>query len=163
MASRAGDSWFDKYSPKNVDEINIYPNISIYNRTLYTFGGKEEVYNKFLSYDAEILSQDELAFLDTNSCVLKIDISRYIVVVTVQGKVSVIGELNQRYIQKNKFDTYDLTIKDSKNYNIVPLTEIYNTDIFDYENLIERAELRVKEKFDEFMKQIRYGTTTFSD
>ncbi|KAG2731417.1 hypothetical protein G9P44_005833 [Scheffersomyces stipitis] len=172
------DSWFEQYIPKYVEDVNIYPNISIYNRKLYTFGGKEEVYNKFLSYNTEILSLDELAYLDTNSCVFRIDVSRYIVVISVEVKseegksqegkaarykTAVIGELNKRYIEKNKLNSYKINTRDSKDYLLVQLSEIYRAEAFKFEDLNECASSRIKKSFAEYMKQIRYGTTTFND
>ena len=74
---------------------------------MYTFGPSDgEVYIKFKSYD-------EVCYLDTKSCVWKVAKDRYICAINSSDntKVAIIGELGQRYIKKNNFDSYNLKIK----------------------------------------------------
>jgi hypothetical protein len=146
--------WFKADDFTKVEEVNVHPNVSVFNRKLYTFGDKGETYIKFSYINSCIQSQDEITFLDSNSCVFKISDTRFIVVFKKDGKYAVIGELGTRYITKNKLCEYDVQIRSSDDYTIIPMNEIYDPSKLDFELLYENAG-RVKSRFDAYIKDIR--------
>ncbi|KAG5416873.1 hypothetical protein I9W82_005603 [Candida metapsilosis] len=159
------EEWFKNYEPKYVEEVNVYPNITTFNRKLYTFGPSEgEVYIKFKSYDANIKSYDEVCYLDTESCVWRVAKDRYICTAysSDETKVAIIGELGQRYIQKNKFDSYNLKIKSPEEWEVVPITEVYDYKTVTAEELCKRAQARITLGFEDYFDNIRIGTLNSS-
>ncbi|KAG5416872.1 hypothetical protein I9W82_005602 [Candida metapsilosis] len=157
------EEWFKNYEPKYVEEVNVYPNITTFNRKLYTFGPSEgEVYIKFKSYDANIKSYDEVCYLDSKSCVWRVAKDRYICTVNSKDgtKVAIIGELGQRYIQKNKFDNYNLKIKSVGKWEPVSITEVYDYKTLTAEELCKRAQARITSGFEDYFNEIRTGTIT---
>lgn len=56
-----------------------YPNVSIINKTLYTFGTDKEVFIKFKTTNHGIELYDELAMLDINTFIHKISPTGFIV------------------------------------------------------------------------------------
>ena len=62
------DEWLKHYEPKYIEEVNIFPNITVFNRKLYTFGPSDgEVYIKFKSHDKSMTSGLLLAKLVKDS------------------------------------------------------------------------------------------------
>ena len=157
------EEWFKNYDLKYVEDVNVYPNITTFNRKLYTFGPSEgEVYIKFKSYDANIKSYDEVCYLDTKSCVWRVAEDRYICTVhsSDETKVAIIGELGQRYIQKNKFDSYNLKIKSPGEWKVVSITEVYDYKTVTAKELCDRAQSRIPLGFKDYFNEIRTGTVT---
>ena len=68
MSTTNIQNWFKADDFTEVEDINIHPNVSVFNRKLYTFGNKKETYLKFSSINSNIKSQDEISYLDTRSC-----------------------------------------------------------------------------------------------
>ncbi|RLV82756.1 hypothetical protein JA9_003723 [Meyerozyma sp. JA9] len=147
--------WFKADDFTEVEDVNVHPNVSIFNRKLYTFGNKGETYIKFSYINSCIQSQDEITLLDTRSCVFKISDTRFIVVLKKDENYAVIGELGNRYITKNKLCEYDVQIRSPDDYTIIPMSEIYDPSKLDFELLYENAGARVKNRFDAYMKDIR--------
>ena len=150
--------WFKADNFTKVEDVNVHPNVSIFNRKLYTFGDKGETYIKFSYINSCIQSQDEITYLDSNSCVFKISDTRFIVVLKRDkdtNAYAVIGELGTRYVTNNKFCEYDVEIRSPDDYTIVSMNEIYDTSKLDFELLYEMAGARVKNRFDAYIKDIR--------
>ncbi|RLV82755.1 hypothetical protein JA9_003722 [Meyerozyma sp. JA9] len=150
--------WFKADNFTKVEDVNVHPNVSVFNRKLYTFGDKGETYIKFSYINSCIQSQDEIAYLDSRSCGFKISDTRFIVVLKGDkdtNAYAVIGELGTRYITTNKLLEYDVEIRSPDDYTIIPMREIYDSSKLDYESLSEMASSRVKKRFDAYIKDIR--------
>ena len=147
--------WFKADDFTKVEDVNVHPNVSVFNRKLYTFGDKGETYIKFSYVNSNLQSQDEITYLDSRSCVFKISDTRFIVVMKKGKDYAVIGELGPRYITKNKFCEYDVQIRSPDDYNIVSMNELYDPSMLEFEMLYEMAGSRVKTSFDAYMKDIR--------
>lgn len=152
--------WFSADEFYEVPDTNIYPNISVFNRKLYTFGNRHETYLKFSKVNDKIKSQDELALLDTKSCIFKINEDEFIVVLKKkeEDKYGVIGQLNNRYIKTNKLLSYDVVIRSIEDYESVSIDELYPPGMLNFKLLNELAVFRVEKRFDEFMKHIQNGS-----
>lgn len=151
-------NWFKVDDFTEVEDINIHPNVSVFNRKLYTFGNKKETYLKFSSINSNIKSQDEIALLDTRSCIFKISETRFIVVLCNIERTgyAVIGELGNRYITKNKLCDYeDVEIRSPDDHNIISINEIYDPSSLDFKELSDMASFRVEKRFDQYMKDIQ--------
>lgn len=158
MSTTNIQNWFKADDFTEVEDINIHPNVSVFNRKLYTFGNKKETYLKFSSINSNIKSQDEISYLDTRSCIFKISDTRFIVVICniEQTGYAVLGELGNRYITKNKLCDYeDVEIRSPEDHNIISVNEIYDPSSLDFKKLFELASLRVENYFDKFMKDIQ--------
>lgn len=60
-----------------------------------------------------------------NACSLKISLTRYIIrLKSIDAKFAVLGELNQRYIDKNRLNDKKIEIRKSR--EMVPLAYIYD-------------------------------------
>lgn len=150
--------WLKKFNRKDIPQVNIYPNITVFNRKLYTFGDKNEVFVKFEYIDKSIRSQDELTHLDTRSCVLRVDDNTYIVTVSASAtssEIAVIGKLNARYVNKNNLNQYGVKIQDPLEYKFISLTEIYDGENLTFDELAALATARVKPGFDGYLDDIR--------
>jgi hypothetical protein len=150
--------WFKADDFTKVEDVNVHPNVSVFNRKLYTFGDKGETYIKFSYINSCIQSQDEIAYLDSRACGFKISDTRFIVVLRRDkdtNAYAVIGELGSRYITTNKLLEYDVEIRSPDDYTIIPMSEIYDPSKLDYELLSEMASSRVKKRFDAYIKDIR--------
>lgn len=96
--------WLTKFNHKGIPQANIHPNVTVFNRKVYTFGGISEVYLKIEFIDQAIKYLNELAHVDTNSCMIKVADNTFIVVLRVKQdskEYAVIGNLNDRYVTKN--------------------------------------------------------------
>ncbi|KAG5419757.1 hypothetical protein I9W82_001637 [Candida metapsilosis] len=153
------DGWLKYYEPKYVEEVNIFPNITVFNRKLYTFGPSDgEAYIKFKSYDKSITSYDDLCFLDTKTCGFRIDEDRYIVTLHVGDKWAVIGELSERYITKNELNSYGTPVRTIGDKQMASLKELYNPkDYISAKELCDCAYDRIKNNFDNYYKHIQQG------
>lgn len=157
------DKWLVKTTKKVVPEVNVWPNVSLFNRKLYTFGEKEEAYIKLDWYDAYIESYDELCFYDTNSCIYRVSQDDYIITLNNGGspddfKVAVLGQLGQRYLRTNRIAEYDVEIRNPDDYKIVHLSEIGDKNKVSFEDLQECVALRVAKNYEHYREQIRKGT-----
>lgn len=158
MSSEEVDQWFVHYVPKVIEDVNIYPNVSIFHRKSYTIGDDKEVYIKFKTINADIDTYDELAMLETDDCIFKISDGRYIVVQNDEGnKLAVLGELGQRCIDLNHYNEYDVAVKDVKQYEMVPISYYYDKSTLSYDQLALRARKRVEPCFDRFLNEIKLG------
>lgn len=156
------DQWLTKTTKREIPDENVWPNISVFNRKLYTFGEPKEAFIKFSFIDDSIGSYDELALWDTNSCIYRVSEDDYLVISTKEGesdppKIAVIGQLGERYLEKNGIKEYNVGIKDIKDFEIVPLSEIFDMKDLTYELLLESASSRVASRFDSYMEDIRAG------
>lgn len=152
------DQWLVKYNKREIPNENVFPNVSVFNRKLYTFGGKEEVYIKFDHVDDYIKSYDELALWDTNLCMFRVSENDYIVVSRKGEKYAVIGKLSDRYVKKNDLNQYDAQIRNPDDYELITLPEIFdNEKELTYDLLSESAEFRVKARFDAYMNDVKCG------
>lgn len=159
MATSDIEKWFVHYSPKEVEQVNIYPNVSIFNRKIYTFGDEKEVYIKFKTINADIETYDEVAMLDTNSCIYKISENRYVVALKSIGeqKVTILGELGQRYIDKNHLNDLNIDVKDVTEFGIVPISYIYDKSTLTFDLMLDDAKTRLEDNFTQFFEQVKYG------
>lgn len=154
------DQWLTKTTKREIPDEDVWPNITVFNRKLYTFGELKEAYIKFSFIEDSIQSYDELAYLDTNSCIYRVSEDDYIVVLTKNAetpKIAVIGQLGERYLETNGIKKYNVAIRDIKDYEIIPLSEIYDSKELTYELLLECASSRVAKRFDDFVNHIRAG------
>ncbi|KAG5419758.1 hypothetical protein I9W82_001638 [Candida metapsilosis] len=153
------DAWLKHYEPKYIEEVNIFPNITVFNRKLYTFGPSDgEVYIKFKSHDKSITCYDELCYLETTSCGIRIDENRHVVFIHVGDKWAAIGEVSERFIEKNELNSFGGGPKNIGDYKVVPLREVYNPkDYISAKELCDCAHSRIKNNFDNYYKQIQEG------
>lgn len=136
MTETSENQWFAHYKPQYIEDINIYPNATLYNRRIYTFGKDKEIYMKLSSMDETIGTYDELAFIENSACYFKIGHNRFIEVIERDDKVAVIGELSQRCIEKNGYNNLvHPEIKKAEDFNLVPLSSVYDSSEFNH-NLI---------------------------
>lgn len=165
MSAEAIEQWFVHYNPKVIDDVNIYPNVSIFNRKSYTLGDDKEVYIKFKTINADIDTYDELAMLETNACIYKISDKRYIVALKAlnEKKLAVLGELSQRCIDKNGYNDLDIPVKDVKEWEIVPISYIYDKSTLSFDELVNDARSRVAPCFDLFLEQVKLGRSELVD
>lgn len=158
------DKWLVKTTKKIVPDVNVWPNITIFNRRLYTFGSNEEAYIKFSFYDAYLDSYDDLAYYDTNTCIYRVSEEDYIVILTnrVPGEkpqVAVLGQLGERYLKKNHIRAYDVEIRNPEDYEIVHLSVIGEKNGVTFDDLVECSFLRVKKSFEKVRQEIRTGSS----
>lgn len=158
------DKWLVKTTKKTVPDVNVWPNVSLFNRKLYTLGEKEEAYIKFAWYDAYIESYDELCFYDTRSCIYRVSEDDYLITSGIELpsgkiKVAVVGQLGQRYLRKNHIDAYDVEIRNPDDYEIVHLSEIKDKNKVPFEELHEAVARRVSPGYEQYREQIRTGSS----
>ncbi|KAK6204817.1 uncharacterized protein RJT21DRAFT_124039 [Scheffersomyces amazonensis] len=156
LSDNSVEKWFAVDNFKEIKEKNIYPNITVFNRKLYTFGDSKEVFIKFSRINSLIPSQDEITYLDTRSCMVRISQDRYIVVVSNEkGETAVIGELLKRYISKNNLNQYDTKIHNAEEYKILSLSDLYDPETLTADKLVEYASSRIKTRFEKYITYIR--------
>lgn len=151
------DGWLVHLNKKHIPEVNVYPNVSVFNRKLYTFGENGEVFVKFSYIDDTIASYDEVTYLDTKLCVFRVSQNEYIITVFTESgeEVAVVGKLNDRYVTKNNLNQYDVVIRDVNDYKVVPLSKVYDPEQLKPDDFFESARSRVVNNFDQYIKDIR--------
>lgn len=152
-------SWFSADTFIEVPEANLYPNVSVFNRKIYTFSDDKEVYLKYSKVNSQIQSQDELAHVDTRSCMTRISQDEYINIgEKEEGSYFVIGQLSPRYIEKNQLNSFNPGIKSAEDCKIVSITEAYDSSKLTLNDLKDSATRRMGDRFEHFMSQIRRGS-----
>ncbi|KAF3986669.1 hypothetical protein FT663_04792 [Candidozyma haemuli var. vulneris] len=149
------DGWLVHFNKKHIPEVNVYPNVSVFNRKIYTFGEKGEVFIKFDYIDDTIASYDEVAYLDTKSCIFRVSQDDYIITVHVGDDYVVVGKLSDRYVQTNGLSKYDVVIRDIKDYNVVPLATLYDPKELKLDDFAECAKSRLGSRFESYINDIR--------
>ncbi|KAK6456414.1 uncharacterized protein RJT20DRAFT_128309 [Scheffersomyces xylosifermentans] len=98
-----------------------------------------------------------MSLLLVPTCILRIDKSRYIVVVHnyEDDLVAVVGELSH----KNDYNSYNSKIYNASDFAIVPLVEIYDKSELTLELLLEKAKKQMGDRFPHFMREIRCGSS----
>ncbi|KAK6201536.1 uncharacterized protein RJT21DRAFT_114154 [Scheffersomyces amazonensis] len=158
VITNSAEKWFASDKFIDIEEKNIYPNVTVFNRKLYTFGESKEVFIKFSRINSSIPTQDEITYLDTRSCMIRISQDRYIVIISnekEEEEFAVIGELSARYITKNNLNQYGSTIYDANDYRIVGLSKLYDPATLTADVLIDAASRRITSMFEKYMADIR--------
>ncbi|KAK6459885.1 hypothetical protein DFJ63DRAFT_316088 [Scheffersomyces coipomensis] len=59
--------WFSYDEYEDMPDVDLRPNVSVFNRRMYTISDTGGLYHKFKTVNKLIKSQDELCHLDTNA------------------------------------------------------------------------------------------------
>lgn len=151
--------WAPQESMRVIEEVNVYPNISIYNRTIYTFGVQGEAFIKFSRINKAIQSYDELAYLDSRSCMFRIGDDEYVVVIKqeVGDKLAVLGVLSERYVKSNNLRQYDALVKQRDEWEVVQLDDVFDRQTVTLDRVVEALKHRIHDKYNVFASQIARG------
>ncbi|KAK6199214.1 uncharacterized protein RJT21DRAFT_121512 [Scheffersomyces amazonensis] len=151
------DLWFNSDNFRDVEQKNVYPNVSVFNRSVYTVIQPKEVYIKYSKINASLGSLDEIAFLSPKCCFFRISENRYIEIVrsSTGNEIAVLGELSEKFITKNDFNQYDSNIYEPQEQNIVSLDKIYDPSTLTADALIDAATSRVRGQFGKYIKEVR--------
>lgn len=127
MSEELGDveQWFVHYTPKVIDEVNIYPNVSVFNRQIYTFEtDKKYLSNLTINYDIE--SYDNLQCLKPMRVYTrKVPLALLFVCIGEQ-KFAALGELGQPCIEKDRYNDINMEVKRRKDWQMVPISYLHD-------------------------------------
>lgn len=105
-----------------------------------------ELVNYYIKEPNAIQRESLKGSLD-NACSLKISLTRYIICLkSIDEKFAVLGELNQRYIDKNRLNDKKIEIR--KSQEMVPLPYIYDKPTLTLDLFLDDAKTRLGSYFD---------------